>query len=380
MSGKIKMEPFENLPTSTATVMTYSSCNFHLENVFRHIPITVIDPPLTKKKKMIDKDRLEAPYGAIIGLQHSIYIRGIRTSKKKKYWCPMCQLVETGDDTEKKILTIEEHVRRVSVEERKEKGFPPQTQKIHFICNNCEREFEIRQLRKIVPFLNQVTIVISIGDVIINAMLFRDSCKMAGNKNLHDAIEMMMILWEDYISLVPDGWSYRKIKNPDTGVMETCTDVHFLFELVMRNVGIKLGFPIDKKKLNKLMNRSRYKNRVFISKCEPTSDTHVNVKMYTSKPDDFKYDVLVYEKGCRSDPYFIQMSEKKYAKKKPDKEKYITFIVFSSAEIILTGRYDKDMKRQYEFFVKTAMKHREKIEEVINKPKMSIREYLKSLE
>ena len=37
------------------------------------------------------------------------------------------------------------------------------------------------------------------------------------------------------------------------------------------------------------------------------------------------------------------------------------------------------MKERYEFFVKTAQKNRSDIEEIIDKPKISIRDYLSSI-
>ena len=53
-----------------------------------------------------------------------------------------------------------------------------------------------------------------------------------------------------------------------------------------------------------------------------------------------------------------------------------TFIIFSSSEIILSGRYYNSMKEQYEFVIETVNKHRHVIEEKLSKPKMSLREYL----
>jgi hypothetical protein len=144
----------------------------------------------------------------------------------------------------------------------------------------------------------------------------------------------------------------------------------------MRNVDFRLDFPIDKRKLNQLMNCDEYKDHVHLSKCETTSDTHVNIKMFTKKPSNFKYDMLVYEEGGVSDGTILQVEEKLYSRKKRPEAKYITFIVFSSAETILTGRYNESMKEEYEFFVEIVNKHRKEIEEVINKPKMSIQEYL----
>jgi len=117
-----------------------------------------------------------------------------------------------------------------------------------------------------------------------------------------------------------------------------------------------------------------------ISKCEPTSDTHVNIKMYTKKPENFYYNVLSYENANNHDPKFIKSKERLYAKEKSKSNQYITFIVFSSAEIILTGRYNDVMKEKYEFFVDIATKYKEQIEEVVVKKNMDIRDYLNNLE
>ena len=59
----------------------------------------------------------------------------------------------------------------------------------------------------------------------------------------------------------------------------------------MRNVSLNIGFRIDKVKLNE------YRNHVFLSKYESTSETHVNIKMFAEKADDFECNVLVYDKA-----------------------------------------------------------------------------------
>ena len=118
----------------------------------------------------------------------------------------------------------------------------------------------------------------------------------------------------------------------------------------------------DKVKLNRLMNRNEYRNHVFFSKYESTSDAHVNIKMLADKPDNLEYNVLVYEKAGIKAPYFIQMTEKTYALKKEPKPMYTTFLTFSSAQAILSGRYYNSMKEHYEFFIETIIKHRHEIE------------------
>ena len=185
-----EIEPFEDLITSTITMMMYSNLSYDLMQVFSHIPVTPIDPPLTKKENRIDKKTLKSTYGSVISLQYGVYIRGIRLNKEKKYWCLTCQIEDNG----KKILTVKEIARKISDDECTEKGLPSKTQKIYFVCSECEGEFEICHLRRVVPFLNQLTIVLSIGQVNINVMMFKDSFKLAGNKTYDDAVEAVMIL------------------------------------------------------------------------------------------------------------------------------------------------------------------------------------------
>jgi len=348
--------------------MIYSNLEFNLSNVFKNIPITKIDPPLTKKKKNIDKKKITADYGSVIGVQYGIYIRGIRTSKEKKYWCTKCQKMDCSNNREKKILTVKEVLKPLTYEEMIEKGYDQNTKKIHFVCSECNNS---RDPKNIVPFLNQVTIVLCINNRIINSMMFNSKFKLAGNKLFRDAVETLMIIWEEFISKHKANWKF---------INDTDKDVHFLYEQVMRNVDFKLGFPIDKRNLNSLMNKKEFSHNVHLSKCEPTSDTHVNIKMYTKKPENFYYNVLSYENANNHDPKFIKSKERLYAKEKSKSNQYITFIVFSSAEIILTGRYNDVMKEKYEFFVDIATKYKEQIEEVVVKKNMDIRDYLNNLE
>jgi hypothetical protein len=379
-------KPFDELPVSTITVMVYSNIYFELNRIFESIPLTVINPPLTKKKKNIDKKKLTAPYGAIISSQFGIYIRGLRLSKKKKYWCPMCQLY---DDDGKKIPTIDEEIH--PLEENEKCLAPPETRKILFFCHTCEKYISTQSLRKIIPFLNQVTIVLSIGGILINIMIFKDSCKIAGSKTFEDATETLMILWEEFIQpLTPS----LLLKNPlDTTPLEllpnwrfrndivltgdSSKNAHFLFEPVMMNVDFSIGYPIDKSKFNSFMNKKEYKDRIFLSFCEKTSSTHVNVKMYANKPDNYKFFILCYENAGIQSPKFLMSTEKMYHRKKP-KEKYTTFIVFSSSQVILTGRYTDNMEDNYEFFMNETQKHKNEITENVSGPKMSIFEYMKN--
>ena len=56
-------------------------------------------------------------------------------------------------------------------------------------------------------------------------------------------------------------------------------DAHFMFDVVMRSFNFNIRFPINKFSLNRLMNRGEYRNHVYLSRYESTSDTHANIKM-----------------------------------------------------------------------------------------------------
>lgn len=367
------LKDFKNLQTSTSTIMVYTNIIFEPRKIFETIKLTEIDVPLTKKQKNVDKKKLAAPYGAIISVLSQTHIRGVDLRKKKKRWCTVCQPIEVVDGEPVKIITVTEELKPV-----------PGTDimAIMYYCSKCQKSYEPGELYKINHFLNQITIVISTGSQpLLNVMMFKDNLKFAGCKGMDDAVEGMMILWQDYI-FSPKEVSYwfpggekplkydfkkREKSTPLWRLKKGAENPRFVFETVMRNVGFKIGWPIERPALNALMNEEKYSSHVFMSQYESTGHTNVSVKMFSIKPKDFKYDCLVIPFNPSRKPQFIKLSDIPYKtekkKKKDLQEKYITFIAFSSSEIILSGRYDKNMEEMYNFFVRTIFSHRKKIEE-----------------
>ena len=363
-AGKMRqygVPDFDNLKTSTRTVMVYSNVIFNLPMIFKSLYITPVDVPLTKKKKNVDKKRLQAPYGAIISVQKGIQFRGIDLRKRKKHWCsPNCRVVEQRGSKEVEILTVVEEPHLIEGTDIYE---------IKYFCTQCEYYYTLGQLKKITNFLNQVTVVLSIGKIILNIMMFKDNFKIAGCRENNDAVEATLILWQDYVEQMSKGWRLK----PDS--LTAQEHPMFIFRLVMRNVDFKLGFFIDREELNKLMNNDRYSDRVFMSQCETTGHTNVNIKMFAVKPNNYMYDCLVLPK--EKEAYFIKIRHNLYKPKKSKKPKFTTFIVFSSSEIILSGRYEENMRDVYEFFVTEVVGHRNTIEEKINEPSLDLITHLK---
>ena len=200
-------------------------------------------------------------------------------------------------------------------------------------------------------------------------MLFKNNFKIAGCKEDSDAHEATMILWEEYIRPVKDAWNIYYAR-----------DIYpkFVFCLVMRNVDFRLGFFIDRKELNRLMNERKYEEIVFMSQHESTAHTNVNIKMYAKKPDGYLHQCLAWATP-EGPPHWEEMKHNPYKPKKKKKPKHTTAIVFSSSEIILSGRYEENMKDAYEFFVRTAVENRDRIEEKLIRPTKDLKSHLSGL-
>lgn len=349
---KYGLRDFGDLQTSTMTVMIYTNVIFDMPKIFGRIDITEVEVPFTKKQKNVDKKKITAPYASVISVQSKTKIRGVDLRKKKKRWCTVCQPYKIVDDKESKIITVTEQLAPDT-----EPGSDAQC--VIYYCSKCQKGYKPEEMKKINHFLNQLTVVISIGkQPLLNIMMFRDNLKVAGCKSVDDAVEAIMILWQDFIFDMKDAWRLKK------GAKEP----RFVFETVMRNVDFKLGFPIERPALNYLMNGDGFRDKIHMSQYESTGHTNVNIKMFSRKPADFYYDCLVMPLDAKQKPYFIKLKDIPYkSQKKKEKEakeeKFITFIVFSSSEIILSGRYDKNMREMYEFFVNTVFENREDIEE-----------------
>lgn len=344
---------FSDLKCSTCTVMVYSTINFNLNKLFKRLYITYIDLPLTKKQKNVDKKKLSAPYGSIISLQLRNKIRGADLRKKKRKWCTMCR-PKTNDH--KLILTVSDVL-------------VPYKRDIYTIthhCSSCNETYAV----KLEHFLNQLTIIMSIGkNPPLHIMMFKNKLKIAGCKSVEDAMEAIILLWQNY--LVPlsnfkkrilyspkkeivlnviENPKHISIKKPNElwGIRKGYDSPEFAFEIVMKNVDFTLGFNIDRYNLREVMNRKEYSEHVHQSIYEPTGHTNVNTKIYMEEPKNLQYAHLRFsaETVERFDETFIPFKSK--TKKKV---KYNTFIAFGSSKIILSGRYDSDMERAFNIFL-----------------------------
>jgi len=268
----------------------------NVERLFNNMKVyDVENPPLTKKKKLPNIKKVNAPYGQIISLKNRNNFRGLKTKETRE-----------GDSDSK-------------------------------------------------YFLNQITCILSLGECKnINVFVFKTSFKIVGCKDTDTAEEVIMILWENYIKPLTDCYEVMDDQAPN-----------FTFETVMTNVDFSLGFMIDRKNLNTLLNSSEFKERIHMSRFQPTDDTNVNVQFHTEKPKGYFYWRLTHdeEDGWVRD----KVDNIKYIDtKKKKKKKHTTFLVFQSSKIILSARYQQHMPRDYDYFMKIIKNHRKDFEENVD--------------
>lgn len=369
--------PYEELPVSTITMVVYTNLFLDLFKIFHGVYVTKVDCQFTKKNKILDKKKLIAPYGSIYSMSWDIFVRGINTRKNVKRWCSYtCQAVKP-DGTE--INTVVEHLHK--------DPFFHDRYYIKFFCKMCNRYYSHQQLESIPHFLNQVSLNLSLGTHNIHIMIFKDNIKLANCKTDSDAAQVVMILFQDYLSLVDKSYAISGITNGKGQELGMCPPKfirpgvgsypRFLFSRSMKNLSITSNYQKDRNRLREVFSRPEYGCSVTF---EISMNTSVNIKFPTQHPDNFIYYILEMEDNL--EPYFTTSTENilKKRKKKINKKSSVgqntTFIAFSSPEIILSGCYDEVMEPLYYRFMQILEDNREYIEEKCVAPREDLLTYL----
>jgi len=326
---------FDKLKPSTCTYIVHTNITLNPALLFDSINIKPIerkdhvndicidisstDEPLKikynhTKKGSIVKKSIHAPYGTIFYAENSGRYKGI--------------------DLRKKISAVDEENRT-------------RTKKI------------------ITRFLNQGMFYISIGYVNYNVMMFTNNCKIVGCKTEENAIEIMMVLWEEYFLKNPETWAYKN---------DSDKSIQFLFEGCMVNYGFKFDFEIDKIRYNNFMNNlSTYgiDSSEVLFQLSYHNDINVENVFGIKYPQDYKYSVLKYANKRWLKPVLervpapissLFISElKSNERKKKSGNKTNTVRVFNSGRINTSGRIVENLRDIYNFLNDIAVKYKHMI-------------------
>lgn len=198
-------------------------------------------------------------------------------------------------------------------------------------------------------FLNQVTCILSVGGRNLHIMIFRGNFKIPGCQNIQQAKKTVETLWK-YIAEIPESYVLK----------EENTEPSFFLETVMMNVDFCLGFLIDRQALNTVMNSEQYEENVSISYFEPTKNPSVNIKVRSSPPLDYEYEIMVFSKQEEWGYRIVMGTENSYIRKRKQK-KHTTFLVFASSKTIVSGKYTETMRKACTSFFRIIDENKEKI-------------------
>lgn len=201
-------------------------------------------------------------------------------------------------------------------------------------------------------FGNQITVYIHVVDKMVTAKIFRTGkFHLTGCKRLehqqHAVIELVRHI--------------RTINTPEapTITMEDNNPLTATLEVVMVNIDFHLGFDVDQRKLDRLLQNE---TNDFYTIFETPVNTSINIKLDYDDPEEKVFhQVVITGSPKKQTVKFTTTDECPKAKSKDTRTH--TFLVFSSSKVIQSGRYyDDQMEPAYRKFRDFITKNRNKIE------------------
>lgn len=349
--------------------MVYTNLIFNFELLLYDLKTCPVRIPVGKKIKKTD---VWAPYGGLVSVQDKTTIRGVDTKAKK------AKKPETQRPTQAScrpsfgkrtrtpgVKNIDHFLNQISVV-LSLTGSPP-IDKLGTLVDLDETRGGVQAYTGMPG--SRRSRRSSGGNYHVHLMWFNTSIKIAGCRSVEDAVAAINILFEWYLKPLqlagaPLGKSYYTIKGECQMTGDTLPK--FVFDTAMKNVDFFLGFDVDREKVNKLFNGTipiqtpEQLSRISTSQFETTEQKSVNMKMFATKPDNFTW--LQYSPGAANE--LSRTSQLLHAEK--TEQLFTSFLVFTSSKIILSGKYDEDMRSSYELLVRLMTENRHLIEERID--------------
>jgi TATA-box binding protein (TBP) (component of TFIID and TFIIIB) len=301
---------FEELLTTTKTVIAITNLNINIKNFFKYMPITEYTPI---EKKRGRKPKLQPPVfikkipvGSIICLKYGNIVKGVELKKKKKSKPSPENTVKKDDDFFRHSVSC-----------------------VMMVENN-------KTLNIKVP---------------ANGKLQMTGCK-TDDHAVTAVIQLCKIMTE------VEKWTNESLFTVKGDNVEA------IFNVVMNNKGFKIGFRINRQNLDTFINQKTNFRSIF----EASTSTGINMKIENKPCNNRQFLKLIYNfkediitrKHISYEDYYCLLDEKE--KESESDPTYITFFVFSSGTIIMSGR-EYNMKDFFYDVVKILVENRKKFEE-----------------
>jgi hypothetical protein len=208
-------------------------------------------------------------------------------------------------------------------------------------------------------FRNSLTVVMIIGGKKINFKVSTNGrFQITGCKQYDHAEKCIRYTW-GYIEEI---YSKEHIQRITNGAAPEC-----IFNVVMTNIDFNVGFRINREMLDEHINtKTPYKSILETS----FGYTGVNIKIPLVKKSFPRVKKIVYEEGKWNDNFityedYLKLLPSLEYKKEVEKEKYNTFLVFHSGNVIFSSRNHHYMLDTYVEFMNIIHSKRDTIIEKI---------------
>lgn len=198
-------------------------------------------------------------------------------------------------------------------------------------------------------FRNAVNVIIRIGDKLVNIKVSKHgNFQITGCKNKeHSYISICY-----FIELC--------LKHCPETIKKQSDIINIYFYIVMTNIVFNVKFNIDKKKLNNLILKQENFYNLFETNFGYTG---MNIKLPLDNGwNNFTVPFFSFQNGKWER---TEIAYQNRQKKKEEKQKFNTFLVFHSGKIIMSGMCEENMDKHYDFFRNFIVSNRSLIEETI---------------
>ena len=222
------------------------------------------------------------------------------------------------------------------------------------------RGVELKKKKKSSKFFrNAVTIIISVKGKLINLKISANGkFQVTGCKDFENC-EMAI---KNLFNII--------LQDIDTYLESYEDDIKILFNNVMTNKDFSVGFIVNRENLDQIINNdTRYKSLLETS----FGYTGVNLKMKLDKDINRQFNCLnlnikdnEYSKyKIDYDEYLKNLNDKELVKE--NKDRHVTFLVFQSGNVIMSGMNEMFMEKYYNIFFDIIEQNKDKVMDKIIK-------------
>tara|TARA_A100000164_G_C21795075_1_gene717760 strand:+ start:92 stop:976 length:885 start_codon:yes stop_codon:yes gene_type:complete len=207
-------------------------------------------------------------------------------------------------------------------------------------------------------FRNAVTIIISVNNKLINLKISANGkFQVTGCKNFDNCRKAIVYLFNIII------------KNKDTYLKSYKDKIKILFNNVMTNKDFSVGFTVNRENLDNIINNNTEYNSLLETSFGYTG---VNLKMKLNKniERDFNCLELDLSTGEYKDyvvnykDYINTLNDKELLKE--NKDRHVTFLIFQSGNVIMSGMNEIFMEKYYNIFFDIVNKNKSLLVDKLN--------------